>query len=227
MENNFSDFLSQNWNDKFKSASLELQHMQSQQPHQNHNKLHFGQLLPIAVNSSSSPEITSQVQYDIQHIPTTSCRLTPPLSRSFFGDPNNPKFQLSVSQNVEHKISRLSSNFPHNQAEQMFLYRPLSISEPSQSTIAQPRTQSGGSKPRVKISESRCNFPTTTSTTTYQSMCSVNKGVVVDSSTPPPNAQSISSCSGVPGSSLSAVLAAVVSSVNDPERKAVNSIRGN
>lgn len=242
MENNFSDFLSQNWNDKCKSASLDLQLQQSH----HHQKHLFGQLLPISGNTNSSADLV-----DNHHGPTTtsiSNRLTPTLSRSFLGEFNSPK--ILPQQNVDHKVSRMPTtyqpNLPTDHQTQMLMYhRPISTSDPSQSTHSQLSSHEASSKSRPRISNSKCNFPTTTSsssssTVDFQSMCNVNsrlnqqqpghaRDVVVDSTTPPPNVHSVSSGSGgvSTGSSLSAVLAAVVSSVSDPERKAANSIRGN
>lgn len=251
MENNFSDFLSQSWNDKFKSVSIELQQNQLQQQ-QTHHKQPFSELLPISGSSGSAPEDPSNNDNN-HHGPTSSSRLTPTFGKTFLGELNHPKFQpISPHQYVDQRAARIHSNYQTKHSENqahLFMYRPISITDSNQSMPPQSSCNDDGdakpSRARPAVVDSRCNFPANSSTATFQSMCSVNnsrlhqpgggqtRDVVVDSTTPPPNVHSVSSGSGgvvnpvVSGSNLSAVLAAVVSSVTDPERKAANSIRGN
>lgn len=235
MENDFSDFL---WNDKFKAAtvsSLEQLHIQQQELLlQKHQDQHFAQQ-HCPANSSDS------ALYGLHASNSTAAAST---SR-MFGDQRTAKFshqfqQHDASQSV--KNERIPSSIYHQNQQDHQSSR--------QNRSPPPPAHDGGSKlgrTAARTIDARSNVATSLSSSTsaaaaaaFQSMCSANSRLhqpvhsmeeVVDSTTPPPIVHSVSGSSGlgsmVAGSSLSAVLAAVVSSGNDHERKAANSIRGN
>lgn len=218
MENEFSDFLSQNWNEKCKAASTsthhehlqhspqrELQKLSNGNVNTNHNRLfldelnslRYSQHQPQHHSNPSQPSRNNLCVVDIKDI-KVSYSPPPDLHQQQSLRPNATNRTLNPSTSVDIRLSNIVS--------------PTStLRLPDDTTIS-----------RSQLSTSR-DIHQVPSTSTFSTICSsVGNGnqETADSTTPPPSIQSTSSS----GTSITSMLANASSLEHD--KKAANSIRG-
>lgn len=240
----FADFLSQNWNEKFKAATVtSLEQLHHQQ-----------QLQKLSVNASTGNTTT------ISSTATTGNSSGNNTNRQFLDDLNSLRYQQQLQLQQQHHVRSLA-----DVKDIRFSMAPSSSALHSTATVSPTnRNVAGGSlnnrgdvkdirlinlvspSSTLRLPEdttiSRSNLPpnaqqqhqqsigtVTPSQATFNSICSTiqqqqqnhhNHQELADSTTPPPSIASSSSSV----TSLSSVLAAV--SGSEHEKKAANSIRG-
>lgn len=222
MENEFSDFLSQNWNEKFKAATAsthleqlqhspqrDLQKLSNGNVNTNHNRLFLDELSSLRYNTHqqqqqqqqhhsnpSQPNRSNLCVVDIKDIKVSYSPPPPPdLHQPQSLRPNATNRTLNPSTSVDIRLSNLVS--------------PTStLRLPDDTTISRSQLSRDGAQLVHQV-------PTT-------STFSVGNGnqEIADSTTPPPSIQSTSSS----GTSITSMLANASSMEHD--KKAANSIRG-
>lgn len=247
MDNDFTDFLTNNWNEKFKAANSpnaqleQIQQQQSSQHHQQHQQ-------------------QQQPQQELQKITSFS----PTSNRMFMDELANIRNhqQQQIRNNVDLKLSFSPSqhyvNHQQTSTPTTSTTRPSTLNNSNRSVTQQQQQQqlvdikqelrlsnlvSPTSTLRLPEDTTICrstminnmrgnnvgghnvgghtNQSTSTSTSTFNGICSSLNSVgqdIADSTTPPPSIQS-SSSNSLGTSSMSVI--------GDGEKKTANSIRGN
>lgn len=220
MENEFSDFLSQNWNEKFKAATTathleqlqhsprEIQKLTNGNVNTNHNRIFLDELNSLRYNQQqqqqqhhSQSNRNNLCVVDIKDI-KVSYSPPPDLHQQQSLRPNATNRTLNPSTSVDIRLSNLVS--------------PTStLRLPDDTTIS--RSQLSTSRDAAQ------HLHQASTSSSYSTICSSagnGNQETADSTTPPPSIQSTSSS----GTSITSML--VNASGLEHDKKAANSIRG-
>lgn len=223
MDNDFTDFLSHNWNEKFKAASTSLEQLQQHQQQQELQKINTFSPNTNRLFLDELNNIRSHQQQ--QHSNTTSQLDIRPTYASPASTYNNA-VGASQQQQLQSNLSRSSLNrLPSTINMKEFRLNGLastagSLRLPDDTTISRSTlTNSRGSSTQIQA----------TNATTFTAICSSMGGGLdtADSTTPPPSIQSASSSSNAANNASSISVSALVGNSNETDKKTANSIRGN
>lgn len=227
MDNEFSDFLGQNWNEKFKAVTAathldqlqqsqrELQKPNNGSVNTNHNRLFLDELSTLRYNQHqqqaqqhSQPGRNNLCPVDIKDI-KVSYSPPPDLRHQQQQSlrPNATNRTLNPSTSVDIRLSNLVS--------------PTStLRLPDDTTIS--RSQLSATRDVTQQHLHQSSTATAAPSTSFSTICTSGMGnqETADSTTPPPSIQSTSSS----GTSITSML--VNASGLDHDKKAANSIRG-
>lgn len=221
MENEFSDFLSQNWNEKFKAASnsthleqlqhspREIQKLTNGNVNTNHNRLFLDELNSLRYNQHQQ----QQQQHHSQANRSNLCVVDIKDIKVSYSPPPDLHLQQSLRPNATNRTLNPSTSVDIRLSN---LVSPTStLRLPDDTTISRSQLPSSRDGPQ--------HLHQASAASTFSTICSsVGNGnqELADSTTPPPSIQSTSSS----GTSITSML--INASGLDHDKKAANSIRG-